>query len=234
MPLYLQLERQIGDLVARGVVPVGAVLPAERSLAERLGVSRVTVQRAYDALRQKGVLSAEGRRGFHVRGTGPQLHPGMDRLKGFTEEMRLLGKRPSTKIVERAVARDRLIASLFGLPSTAPFLKLVRVRFGDDVPLTREVAWYSLQAAPALENSDLLGSVYDFLATECNVPLLHCEQTVEATLPTDEECKTFGLTQPVPSLLIKRKSYTHGDVMVEYVEGLFRGDAYSYKIRLGS
>src|SRR4051812_27923176 len=37
---------------------------------------------------------------------------------------------------------------------------------------------------------------------------------------------------PIPCLLIKRRSYTHGDVMIEYVEGLFRGDAYSYRLNL--
>src|SRR3712207_3357090 len=65
----------------------------------------------------------------------PRLHPGMDRLKGFTEEMRELGKTPSSRILEQTIVRDRSIASLFGLPSSAPFLKLVRVRCGDKIPL---------------------------------------------------------------------------------------------------
>ena len=88
----------------------------------------------------------------------------MDRLKGFTEEMRELGKMPSSRILERAVVQDRSISSIFGLPSTAPFLRLTRVRSGDGVPMSREVAWYNLRAVPALETGDLSGSVYAFLA----------------------------------------------------------------------
>ncbi len=42
----------------------------------------------------------------------------------------------------------------------------------------------------------------------------------------------FGFESPVPCLLIKRHSYNRRDVMVEYVEGLFRGDAYTYRLRL--
>jgi GntR family transcriptional regulator len=53
-------------------------------------------------------------------------------------------------------------------------------------------------------------------------------------MPNEEECKIFGFTQPVPCLLIKRRSYMHGDVMMEYVEGLFRGDTYTYRLRLGT
>jgi GntR family transcriptional regulator len=192
------------------------------------------VQRAYQALRQRQLVVAQGRLGFLIQGVGPRLNPGMDRLKGFTEEMRLLGKVPSSRILERQVVSDRSIASIFGLPSPAHFLKLVRVRSGDGVPLSREVAWYNLTAAPDLEHRDLSGSVYAVLAERCGAPLIYCDQTVEATMPNEEECKIFGFTQPVPCLLIKRRSYMHGDVMMEYVEGLFRGDTYTYRLRLGT
>ncbi len=234
MPLYQQLEQQLEALITDEVLPAGTVLPAERQLAESLGLSRATVQRAYSGLRQRKLLVAQGRRGFLIQGAGPQLHPGMDRLKGFTEEMRLLGKVPSSRILERQVVSDRSIASIFGLPSPASFLKLVRVRYGDDIPLSREVAWYNLTAAPDLEHSDLSGSVYATLAERCGAPLVYCDQTIEATTPNPEECEIFGFTKPAPCLLIKRWSYTHGNVMVEYVEGLFRGDAYSYRLRLGA
>jgi GntR family transcriptional regulator len=234
MPLYQQLEQQLEALIKGGTLPAGTVLPAERQLAESLGLSRATVQRAYNTLRQHKLVAAQGRHGFLVQDTDPKLHPGMDRLKGFTEEMRLLGKSASSRILERTVVSDRSIASIFGMPSPAPFLKLVRVRCGDDVPLSREVAWYNLTEAPALEHSDLSGSVYAFLAERCGTPLIYAEQTVEATTPTSEECEIFGFSQPVPCLLIKRRSYTNGNVMMEYVEGLFRGDAYSYRLRLGT
>ena len=232
MPLYQQLEDQLRALIENGTLPVGTVLPAERQLAESLGVSRATVQRCYDGLRQRKLLRAQGRRGFMVQAAAPRLHPGMDRLKGFTEEMRELGKTPSSRILERKITADRSIASIFGLPSPTPFLKLVRVRYGDGVPLSREVAWYNLAAAPELADGDLSGSVYAFLDERCGLPLTYCEQTVEATTPTKQECEIFGFTEPLPCLLIKRRSYTHGDLMMEYVEGLFRGDVYSYRLKL--
>jgi GntR family transcriptional regulator len=235
MPMYQQLEKQLMARIDDGTLPPGAVLPAERQLAETLRVSRVTVRRAYDELRQRKLLHAQGRRGFIVQSGGDlglQLHPGMDRLKGFTEEMRELGKTPSSRILEQEIVTDRSIASIFGLPSSAPFLKLVRVRFGDGVPLSRETAWYNLTAAPNLAQGDLSKSVYALLAEKYGVPLTHCDQTIEAATPTQQECELFGFTEPVPCLLIKRRSYTHGDLMIEYVEGLFRGDSYSYRLKL--
>lgn len=232
MPLYQQLEEQIFDLITSGELPAGAVLPAERQLAESLGVSRITIQRAYAALRQRDLLAAQGRKGFLVRARPDPVRPGMDRLKGFTEEMRELGKVPASRIIERSVVQDRSVSSIFGLHSTAPFLRLTRIRYGDDVPMSREVAWYNLKAVPALEEGDLSGSVYAFLAENCGAKLVTCEQTIEATTPTKEECRIFEYDAPIPCLLIKRHSFTQDGVMIEYVEGLFRGDIYTYRLKL--
>ncbi|WP_233383367.1 GntR family transcriptional regulator [Methylobacterium sp. C25] len=232
MPLYQQIDEQIHALILSGALPMGTVLPAERQLAENLGVSRVTIQRAYAALRQRNLLASQGRRGFLVRARPHQVHPGMDRLKGFTEEMRELGKVPSSRIVERSLVEDRSISSIFGLPSTAPLLKLTRIRYGDEVPMSREVAWYNLKAVPELADGDLSGSVYAFLAEHTGARLVSCDQTIEATLPTSEECRIFDFDEPSPCLLIKRHSFTDTRVMIEYVEGLFRGDVYSYRLTL--
>jgi GntR family transcriptional regulator len=234
MPLYQQLEVQLCALIETGTLPPGTVLPAERQLAESLGVSRVTIQRAYAGMRQRHMLTAQGRKGFMVRGPEHQIHPGMDRLKGFTEEMRELGKIPSSRILEREIVQDRSISSIFGLPSTARLLKLTRVRYGDEIPMSREVAWYNLALAPALETGDLSGSVYAFLAEHCDARPVSCDQTIEATTPTQQECELFTFDEPVPCLLIKRHTFAQGALMVEYVEGLFRGDMYSYRLKLSS
>jgi GntR family transcriptional regulator len=231
MPLYRQLEQQLTTLIENGSLAPGTTLPAERQLAEKLGVSRVTVQRSYNALRQRKLLTAHGRLGSIVQEDPLQLDPGMDRLKGFTEEMREIGRVPSSKILERKVTRDRSITSIFGLPSTTRVLKLVRVRYGDGIPLSHEVAWYNIAAAPGLLEGDLSKSVYAQLA-ECGAPLAYAEQAIEAASPTAQECRIFGFTDPIPCLLLKRRSYGRDGQMLEYVEGLFRGDLYTYRLRM--
>jgi GntR family transcriptional regulator len=232
MPLYQQIEEQLHALILAGSLPAGVALPAERQLADNLGVSRVTVQRAYARLKACNLLSPQGRHGFIVRPRPAPVRPGMDRLKGFTEEMRELGKIPSTRVLERATVQDRSISSLFGLPATAPFLKLTRVRYGDGIAMSREVAWYNVRAVPALEEGDLSGSVYAFLSEQPGGRLVRCDQTIEATMPTAEECAVFDFEDPLPCLLIKRHSFNDEGVMIEYVEGLFRGDAYRYRLDL--
>jgi GntR family transcriptional regulator len=112
------------------------------------------------------------------------------------------------------------------------FLRLVRVRSGDAVPLSREVAWYDLTAAPALEYWDTSGSAYAFLQERCGITLAQAEQSIEAVMSSAEESQVFGFTVPGPCLLIKRRTFTTTGQLIEYVEGTFRGDAYTYRLKL--
>jgi GntR family transcriptional regulator len=230
-PSYQQLTNNLSTLIESGEIANGQSLPSERALAESLKLSRVTVRRAYDELRAKNYLTTRGRAGV-IANSPPQISPQLGRLKGFSEEMRELGMEPSTRLLERGVVADRTIASIFGRPSSARFLRLLRVRMGDGVPLSRELAWYDLTAAPDLEHWDVQGSAYQFLTERCGIALSHGEQTIEAVLSSDAESLVFGYSEPHPCLLMKRRTFSCSGQIVEYVEGTFRGDAYAYRLTL--
>lgn len=230
-PVYKQLLNRISAMIQSGEIADGYSLPSERALAEALNISRTTVRRCYDELRAQDHISTHGRFGVKVK-SPPRISPKMGRLKGFTEEMRELGISPSTRVLERAIVRDRTVSSIFGRPSTASFLKLIRLRLGDGIPLSRECAWYDLTLAPELAEWDVSGSVYGFLQEQCGVLLTYAEQTIEAVMSSDAEAEAFGFTEPEPCLLLKRKTYSANGPMAEYVEGTFRGDAYAYRVIL--
>lgn len=65
-PLYLLLAAAIQHAVQRGELALGSRLPAERSLAEVLGVSRTTVTAAYDLLSQREVVARRQGAGTYV------------------------------------------------------------------------------------------------------------------------------------------------------------------------
>ena len=230
-PSYVQLGNKLSMLIETGEIAPGQSLPSERVLAEMLHLSRVTVRRAYADLRAKDYLATHGRAGVTAR-TPPRLTPQLGRLKGFTDEMRELGMEPSTRLLERAVITDRTISSIFCRPSTAQFLRLVRLRLGDGIPLSREVAWYDLTAAPDLVEWNVEGSAYRFLTGRCSIALSNAEQTIEAVMSSETEAKVFEFTQSSPCLLMKRKTFSAVGQIIEYVEGTFRGDAYAYRLTL--
>jgi DNA-binding transcriptional MocR family regulator len=66
VPLYLQIKHQIRDLIVAGDLPLGTRLPAERKLAESLGVNRTTVATAYQELAADGLVEGQVGRGTVV------------------------------------------------------------------------------------------------------------------------------------------------------------------------
>ena len=227
-PVYLQLVDALMRLMSSGVLAEGQHLPAERVLAAELGVSRTTVKRAYDHLREAHNLSTHGRGGTVVR-QSPKVAPELARLKGFSQEMQELGMTPSTQVLSRRIVQDRTMASVFTRPSTAQFLQIARVRLADGCPMSREVAWYDQTLAPELADWDGQGSAYGLLKVACGIELERAEQSVEAVMSDAQETRVFGFERPGPCLLLKRHTYASTGQLVEYVEGTFRGDAYAYR-----
>lgn len=231
-PYYLQLQRQIEALVSSGDLPAGSSLPSERDLADALQVSRATVKRSYDALRRAQLLQSRGRRGGTAVHAAPRVSPVLQRLKGFTDEMRELGLAPSTQVLERAVVRDARIATMFGREPQAPLLRLLRLRLADGSPMSRELAWYDLTLAPALAEWSGEGSAYAELRERCGLQMGWADQTIEAVTSSPAEAQAFGFEAPAPCLRLLRLSHTDDGKPVEYAEGTFRGDAYRYRLRL--
>jgi GntR family transcriptional repressor for pyruvate dehydrogenase complex len=64
--LYEQIVQQIEESVLNGSLKPGDQLPAERDLAQRLGVSRTAVREAVKALREKGLVEAYSGRGTFI------------------------------------------------------------------------------------------------------------------------------------------------------------------------
>src|SRR5437763_103955 len=66
--------------VAAGSAAAGELLPSVRALSARLGVSGATVAAAYRLLQERGVVTAERRRGTRIRAAAPVAAPAEEPL----------------------------------------------------------------------------------------------------------------------------------------------------------
>lgn len=62
-----QITDQLTDLIDRGVMTAGSLVPSERALANTLGVARNVVRGSYEYLSKGGKLEGAGRAGRKVR-----------------------------------------------------------------------------------------------------------------------------------------------------------------------
>jgi DNA-binding transcriptional MocR family regulator len=73
VPLYLQIKHCLQGRIDRGLLLSGTRLPPTRTLADELGVSRVTVVNAYAELEAEGLVQAHVGRGTFVTGPGERV-----------------------------------------------------------------------------------------------------------------------------------------------------------------
>lgn len=67
VPIYIQIRNQIVLGISDGRLAPGEQLPTVRGLAEEMGVNSMTVNKAYQMLKQEGYIYTDRRNGAKVR-----------------------------------------------------------------------------------------------------------------------------------------------------------------------
>lgn len=65
-PIYQQLREQIIVGIAKGDLSAGELLPSVRQLAEEIGINTMTISKAYNSLKEEGLLVTDRRKGTAV------------------------------------------------------------------------------------------------------------------------------------------------------------------------
>lgn len=67
IPIYQQIRNQIVIGISEGKLSPGEQLPTVRRLAEEIGINAMTVNKAYQLLKQEGYIVTDRRNGARIR-----------------------------------------------------------------------------------------------------------------------------------------------------------------------
>ena len=90
-PLFEQIAASVRGEIARGALVVGDRLPGARDVAHELGVNHHTVLRAYQDLRDEGVVELRRGRGAVVTASATEAGVLHLRVASLVDEARALG-----------------------------------------------------------------------------------------------------------------------------------------------
>ena len=89
--LYNTVSRKLLEWIENGSYPPGSRLPAERNLAEKFGVSRVTIRQALIALQARGMVEIRTGSGVYVLENADPGHESLPNINAFeVTEARLM------------------------------------------------------------------------------------------------------------------------------------------------
>jgi GntR family transcriptional regulator len=228
-PLYRQLQRSLREAIQNRVLGPDDALPAERDLAEELGISRITVRKALDGLVAEGLLTRRQGAGTFV---AARVEKSFSKLSSFTEDMISRGRTPHSTWLSKAVGQVTPEESMtLGLsPGTAVY-RFNRIRYADGAPMALE---YSTIPAFAMPSPGFVEtSLYEALEKTGHRPA-RALQRLRAVLFTADQAELLTVAPRDPGLLIERRGFLKDARTVEVTQSYYRGDAYDFVAELNA
>jgi GntR family transcriptional regulator len=232
LPLYAQVEDVLVARISSGVLPVGTQLSSEEELIREFGVSRTTIRTTIQNLVRQGLVEIRRGRGTFV--ASPRLVQELTELTGFVEDMRVLGRTPTARLLSRdVVPASPLVAEKLTVQAGTTVVQIRRVRLSDGVPLSFDETYLPEDLGRKVMTNDLSNEpIFTLLEERYDTPLVEAEYVLEATVA--EPTVAAALEAPVgsPIFLIERTSYTSQHRAVDYERLHYRGDYIRFKTRL--
>jgi len=190
--LYESCADALSREIAQGVLRPGQRIPSERSIADALGFTRLTVRRALKALAERGLLEAAERRGWQVRG-GPVSEP-LNTLMGFTEMARQRGLTATSQILSLDYREATIDESeTLRIAPGSPLLDLSRLRLLDDRPTAIERLRLLMKRVRWPAEFDFTGSIYAALESQGVIPS-RADAVVEVVDATARDAELLGVS----------------------------------------
>ncbi len=224
VPLYYQLAAAIRERIRSGSLVPGEQLPAERDLAERAGISRMTARQALaDLVRSGDVVVRHGVGAFVAE---PKLTHDALHLLGFTEEMGRNGGAVSSRVIDQdIVTPPSAIAAALDLAPGEQTVRIVRLRSAAETPLLLETSLVPRSLCPGLELEDLeRQSLYATLELRFGHRPRVARQTIEATVASAFESEQLGIPEGAPMLLLEGITTTDRGTPIEWFQAIYRAD----------
>lgn len=230
VPLHRRVQEQLAERIA--TMQVGEMIPPEPELEREFGVSRATVRRAVETLVAEGLLEKRQGRGTQVRERPATQTVGQ--VYSWTDEMRRRGvPTSSTNLTIRRELPGRRLAAELGIRRTDPVVVLSRVRLVRDVPIAIMVNYLVDRMVPGLVERGLASdSLYDELTDTYGLDLTAGDETIRARGASALEAALLDIEDEAAVLHVRRRTLGRGNVPIEVVDMVARGDKYQYHAHL--
>lgn len=230
IPQYVRIRTYLLDLI-RDRQP-GDRMPSEAELAAGFSVSRGTAKQAIMDLVNSGVL-------YRVQGKGtfvsePRISRSFERLPSFTEDIRQIGQRPSTRILSfKPATPPEFIRKLFGLAPGEATPRIKRVVSTNDSPIVVLSSYLNPHIYPELHAFDFKDSLYRMLQEKYGFVPIKAQDTYSILDISPETAALLKCSKSSSVVFSQRVAFLEDNRPAEYVESFIRSDRFKLKISIG-
>lgn len=230
LPLHVQVEELLRELILLPKYKNGAFLPKEVELANRLGVSRNTIRQATNKLHNEGLLLRKKGIGTTVALQAP-LQTSLNNWYSFTNEMKSRGINViNLEVSFEKVKANARIADFFKIEPGTEIVKLSKLKGLENEP----IVFFESYFHPRIElksEDDLNKPLYQLLEEKYYILADRSSEHINAV--TDIRiAKKLKVPSKSPILFRERFVYDPGNRPIEYNLGYYRSDKFTYSIEI--
>lgn len=222
-PLYQQVKTYMVERILAGKWPAGHRVPSENELTGRLGMSRMTVNRALRELHGEGWVKRVQGAGSFVAAPKPQS--ALLEIRNIRDEVAERGHAYACRVIrlEPASAKPEVAAALEVAAGSRVYLSLL-VHLEDGIAVQAEDRAVNPAFAPDYIDQDFtLITPYEYLVDQG--PMDAAEQVIEAVLADPGNRKLLAIPADEPCLLLRRRTWSDG-LVVSRVRQTYPGSRY--------
>lgn len=216
VPLHIQAEQWLRDLVRRDEYTNGKLLPDELTLALKLGVSRGTLRGAIGRLVQEGVI--ERKAGVGTRVCKPAGESGIEAWRSFSREMAAKGIRVENFRCELShVETSPAAINALQIKQGIPLWRLERVRGWDGQPVLYSCSWFH----PRLRLSgseDFSKPLYEVIEKATGITAVSAREEFTALVADDQLSVLLEVHKGEPLLRRCHTVFDAGGRSMEFAE----------------
>lgn len=229
-PLYLQLVDTL-EIIIRDNMEPNEKLFSERELTQVYGVSRITVRLALQELEKRGLVYKKHGKGTYVSEISNSAVD-LSQAYSFTEQMRRIGKIPSTKILSfSTILVTDFIAQQLQISLGDQVFELERLRLADGIPMMLERTYVPVEIFPQLSKERLEElPLYEIFFEDYGQQIRLAEEEFYASIALDNEANLLRIPNSSPVLHLIRKTYNDRNRLIEFTFSIARGDQFRYKV----
>ena len=205
-PLYQQIFEEIKTEIDNGKYVPKERIPSEPDLAEKYGVSRITVRRAIEELCAEGYLIKQQGRGTFV--STPHINRKFlqsQDSRSFSEICGDYGMIAGAHLLNRQIVPVRPDeASFFGIDDDALLLYIQRLRTADEMPIFEENIFLPYEGNQELFSAPLEDvSIFDLIErVGGRRPSRTARRVIEAVKANSEQAQRLAISIGDPLLLL--------------------------------
>jgi GntR family transcriptional regulator len=194
---YRAIADELRQRVESGELGAGALLPSESELSGAYDVSRVTVRKALDILRDEGLV--DSRQGFGWFVATDPVRQSLGRLGTIEEQLAELGVSSERRVVGfRFTTAPPRVRDVLGVDTV---LEVRRVNHADGQPFARVPVWCREDVGARLSRADVESSPFYELV---DVPIGGAVQTIGAAAASRDDAELLAVPEGSPVLRCER------------------------------